>query len=777
LLVSQHPTVLKIQRYRCIDATMQDVARHSRPNWQRKLDLVAHRARRFVPLFEIGMLVVAVLIAILTYFAIMRGGVAVKPIGPASMALMLIANLIPAVTLLVLMGRRVAQGRAAKSPIGGRGRLHVRLVALFSLIAAIPMLLMVIFASLLFQYGVEVWYTDRARSMFENTVTLAQELYAEKQQRVMDETEAMATDISGVLAETPIDSRGFVDQFLFQVYRRELSEGAVLAITPKNGVQTLAVINPYERETGNWVPLEIAKKLTAERQTVFRDSGGRMEAITPLPNSKDLFLYGSRVADTETLTKAKRASVVLKNFDALIGQSRALQLRFNAALYFLTLLIVGIAVLTALRVADRLVRPVGELVSAARRVAAGDLSARVPGPKTRDEVGTLSNAFNRMTGRLSTQTQELVTANELLDRRRALIEAVLSGVSAGVIAVNAEGDIRIMNSSASTLLSVQRDTAPGVPLIRVVPELAALLDSEQREGIVQISTGDGARTLAVKVVRDEVGQVLTFDDITQQLSDQRRAAWSDVARRVAHEIKNPLTPIQLAAERLRRRFGKEIVSDPGTFERLTDTIVRQVNDLRSMVDEFSSFARMPKPVFGDESLVDIAREALFLHEVANPGINFRFDAPDPQPRLICDRRQLTQALSNVVKNGVEAIQQRFDEGEVVSGKIELVIQVEAAMTSLSVSDTGIGLPVERDRIIEPYMTTRAGGTGLGLAIVKKIIEEHMGEIRFADREGGGTTVTLAFDQEKQGALGRNDAEQDEGGKRDVPSELTRVRIG
>jgi two-component system, NtrC family, nitrogen regulation sensor histidine kinase NtrY len=236
--------------------------------------------------------------------------------------------------------------------------------------------------------------------------------------------------------------------------------------------------------------------------------------------------------------------------------------------------------------------------------------------------------------------------------------------------------------------------------------------------------------------------VLTFDDITQQLLDQRRAAWSDVARRIAHEIKNPLTPIQLAAERLKRRFGGEITSDPETFGRLTETIVRQVGDLRRMVDEFSSFARMPKPVFRPESLVDIARQALFLHEVAHPAIRFELDVPDIAPAMVCDRRQLGQALTNIVKNAVEAVEQK---GENKSGSITMQIAQAANKIRVTVSDTGIGLPADRERLVEPYVTTRTRGTGLGLAIVKKIVEEHLGIMSFEDRPGGGAIVALEFD--------------------------------
>jgi two-component system, NtrC family, nitrogen regulation sensor histidine kinase NtrY len=754
-----------------MDATMPQASHSNRPRWRRRLDLLFIRLDRYAPQITAAVIVFAFGMAAATYF-VLASSSSTKPLAPATMASLLIANLLPAMALLVLLGRRIAQGRAEASPIGGRGTLHARLVALFSLIAAVPMLLMVIFASLLFQYGVEVWYTDRARGMFENAVTLTQQLYSERQQRVTAETEAMAKDVSSALAEVPLESRAFIDQFLFQVYRRELSEGAILAITPQNVVQTLAVINPYERPTENWVPAEIARKLRTERKTIFRDSGSRMEALTPLPGRPDLFLYGSRVADNASIAKASRAMSVMRDYNALISQSRKLQLRFNIALYVVTLLIVGAAVAIALNVADRLVRPVGELVDAARKVAGGDLSVRVPGRKSRDEVGILANTFNRMTGRLSQQNQQLVHTNELLERRRALTEAVMAGVSAGVIAVDANGMVRLINESATLLLGTDRDTVTGLSLHDVVPELGQLLKSGERDGTVQATFSGTSRTLAVRLVKDEVGHVLTFDDITQQLLDQRRAAWSDVARRVAHEIKNPLTPIQLAAERLKRRFSKEIQSDPATFERLTETIGRQVGDLRRMVDEFSSFARMPKPVFAPESVVDIIREGVFLHEVANPGIRFEFKAPNPQPKLVCDRRQLSQAISNIIKNGVEAIQAKFEDGTDVTGKISISLATLDENLIISVSDTGIGLPTERDRIVEPYMTTRAGGTGLGLAIVKKIVEEHFGEIAFSDRKGGGAVVSVAFDQVKLANLliGRDIDQRPE---RDIPAELTR----
>jgi two-component system nitrogen regulation sensor histidine kinase NtrY len=297
----------------------------------------------------------------------------------------------------------------------------------------------------------------------------------------------------------------------------------------------------------------------------------------------------------------------------------------------------------------------------------------------------------------------------------------------------------------------------GESLASLAPELDAQLDAEAREDIIQFATGGEPRTLAVKRVRVEGGHVLTFDDITEQLLDQRRAAWSDVARRIAHEIKNPLTPIQLAAERLQRRYGGEITSDRPTFERLTGTIVRQVGDLRRMVDEFSSFARMPKPVFRTEDLAEVARQALFLHEVAHPDISFSLDTPEPPPMLICDRRQLGQALTNVVKNAVEAIQQKRETlGRSGEDRIDMRIRQPEGQLCVEVLDSGIGLPKERGRLTEPYMTTRVKGTGLGLAIVKKIVEEHFGSIEFDDAPGGGTLVRLVFDAETLARLRGNE---------------------
>ena len=711
----------------------------------------APRKRRLsvTPAVEAGVLFAAVAIAVISYFVISGERSPERLLSPPLVALLLVANLLPGVALLVLIGRRAARRRAALSTAGGEGQLHVRLVAIFSVLASVPTLLVAVIASLLFQYGVEFWVSDRPKSMIENAQALAQESYRQLLGYVDRETVAMAGDVATALNESSPESMQFRQVFAAQVYVRSLSEAIIFTVAADGQIQAIALVNPYERDLEKEINRGALKQLDQGKQSVADAQGDRIRSLTRIPGSGNLYLYAGRASGLGGISpQTERAAQVLADYRALVTRSRSLQLQFNIALLVLALFIVGIAVLVALRVADRLVRPVNELVGAARQVAGGDLTARVPERKSKDELGVLAGAFNQMTNRLQGQTNALVTANAQLESRRALIEAVMSGVSAGVISIGADRVVRLMNAFALALLRRSGEESVGIPLGAIAPELDALLDAPEREAVAQVTVGGEARTLAVKITSDEAGQVLTFDDITQQLLDQRRAAWSDVARRIAHEIKNPLTPIQLAAERLQRRYGKQIEGGEGVFSQLTDTIIRQVGDLRRMVDEFSSFARMPKPLFRRESLLDIARQSLFLHEVAHPTIRFDLDSPDEPPSLVCDRRQMGQALTNVIKNAVEAIEARGEGSALPQGEVALAISVEDdSRILLTVTDNGVGLPVERDRIVEPYMTTRSRGTGLGLAIVKKIVEEHCGTIAFSDHDGGGTVVTLCFDTE------------------------------
>ena len=681
----------------------------------------------------------------LTYYLLSGNVDSYSLLTPPIVALLLVANLVPAIALLVLLGRRVAKRRAAQSAIGSDGQLHVRLVAIFSIVASVPMLLVVIFASLLFQYGVQFWFSDGARGMLQNASDLARGYYEQNLREVSDETVTMADDLRNYLRESQVSSPRFAEGYIYQVVTRKLNRSAIIEVGKDGIARTAATVDPENRPARDMLWQDAVDRLGKGENIVVRVRPNQVEAVTLLYPDSKVYLYATRNAITTSFSNVGRAQKVIADYDQFAAQSRALQLRFNVFLFVGSLLLVGIAVYIALAVADWMVRPVNELVTAARRITAGDLSARVTSPQTRDEIGTLASAFNRMTQRLEAQTGALVAANSQLDERRAFIEAILSGVSAGVLSVDLSGVILLLNSSAAAILVEEGDDPVGQPLVQLSAELAEFVASDEQAGIVQVRAHGDLRTLAVTLTRDVSGHILTFDDITQQLSDQRRAAWSDVARRIAHEIKNPLTPIQLAAERLQRRYAEEVTSDRATFTRLTGTIVRQVGDLRRIVDEFSSFARMPKPVFRREAIGDIARHALFLHEVAHPDIRFTYEAEDPDIEMVCDRRQLGQALTNIVKNAVEAIEPKpqNEDGE-PRGRIQMRLARRGDDIVITVRDDGVGLPPERERILEPYMTTRSKGTGLGLAIVKKIVEEHQGEIRFDDAEGGGACVTLRF---------------------------------
>jgi two-component system nitrogen regulation sensor histidine kinase NtrY len=491
------------------------VTADSRPRWRRRLSVAVKRSR-FVPLIEIGTVLALLGIAAISYFIIARQGTPQSPLTPPLVAGLLVANLLPAIGLMVLVARRVAKRRAARSLIGGRGRLHVRLVALFSAIAAVPTLLVVIFASLLFQMGTDFWTSNRARGMMENTAAIARQGFTQELDRVDRETVTMASDVGGYLSQVKLDDPEFINAFANQVLVRNLSEAVMFSVGADGEIRSLALVDPYDRPLGSDITPSAIKALRAGKPSVTNVNKDRIGTVTALPIN-GLYLYAARAFDPELRNQFERAGAVLADYNALLDRSRVLQFRFNLALFLISLLIVGVAILIALKLADRLVRPVGELVDAARRVTAGDLSTRVPAQRVNDEVGTLGNAFNRMTRRLEEQTGALVTANSQLDSRRSFIEAVLSGVTAGVISVDRDRNIRLINSSAEDLLKIGQSAAMGQPLRRLAPELDAQLDSNEREDIIQFASGGEPRTLAVKRVKVEGGHVITFDDITDQL--------------------------------------------------------------------------------------------------------------------------------------------------------------------------------------------------------------------------------------------------------------------
>lgn len=719
-----------------------EINRRSSPRWLRRFTVAARRANIY-RLLEIVSLIVFAGMVWTTWMAFTNAPPTGALLPTRQVSILLIGTLIPAMALLVLFGRRLALRRAGEST----AKLHVRLVFFFSMVAAVPTLLVAGFAAVLFQSGVDFWFSGTSRGLMDNANDLAQGYYEQNQYQVADQTQAMAGDMRYYLEGGSLTDPGFADFYQLQVQGRDLNESAILQALPDGTLRTPAIVDLREGNEPARLPDSIFERLAEGEAVVVQADATRIEAVAPIDRESGVYLYNARNSEAVAFSQWKAAQSVVESYEVLTRRARALQLRFNLALFFVSLGLVGMAVWFALRFADRQVEPLTELVSAADKVGEGNYSLRVAGRTGADEIGLLNRAFNRMTAQIERQTDDLVTANQQLDNRRAFIETVLESISAGIISTDQEGRVLLMNSSAQEVLHGSKGPVPvGQPLGELAPQIAALVEEDLSSGIVSYNRDGELLTLAVSTLQTGEGAVITFEDITRQLLDQRRAAWSDVARRIAHEIKNPLTPIQLATERLKRRYRKQIESDGDLFDELTNTIVRQVGDLRKMVDEFSSFARLPKPVFRQEDAYDLVKQSLFLQEVSHSEIDFGLSSDGEEPvHIACDRHQFGQAMTNVLKNAVEAVSARAKDAEPdFRGKIAVELEYGADRLEIRVSDNGIGLPQDGERIVEPYVTTREKGTGLGLAIVNKIVEEHGGEMAFTANPGGGTCVSMSF---------------------------------
>ncbi|WP_226663750.1 ATP-binding protein [Alteriqipengyuania lutimaris] len=707
--------------------------------------VVASRRANLFRWLEIGAGVALAIMIVATWTAFAKTPDETQLLPTRQTSMLLVGTLIPAMALLVLLGRRLALRRAA----GSTARMHVRLVFVFSIIAAVPTLLVATFAAILFQSGVDFWFSDSSRGLMDSANNLARGYYEQNQVDVSQETRAMAGDMLYLLRERAADdlaNRDFLEDYNYQMQRREINESAILQAFPDGTVNTAVAIGLVEGNQPALAGEKALKKFADGAIEVVQANSMRVEAIIPIDREAGIYLYNARNNESLSFSQWEKATDVVARYQQLTERARALQLRFNLALFFVSLALVGFAVWFALRFADRQVEPLTNLVLAAGKVGAGNFALRIEGRTGADEIGLLNRAFNRMTAQLEAQTDDLMRANRELDERRAFIEAVLESMTAGIVSIDEDGTIQLMNTSARALLfdDASQD-GRGRGFAEISPQIAGVMEQGGDRGIVTLNRGADLLTLAVRIAPATGGKVITFEDITRQLLDQRRAAWSDVARRIAHEIKNPLTPIQLATERLKRRYRTKVGDDAALFDELTSTIVRQVGALRKMVDEFSSFARLPKPVFRDENALDLVRQAVFLQEVAHQNIAFTFDTPEDEVPLSCDRHQFGQAMTNVLKNAVEAVEARAaEEGEGFTGKIAVSIAPGDDVVDICVTDNGVGLPADRDRIAEPYVTTREKGTGLGLAIVTKIVEEHGGEMSFAPAPDGGTQVILRF---------------------------------
>ncbi len=654
------------------------------------------------------------------------------------------------IATVIWEARGIVRARMARVAAAG---LHVRIVGLFSLVATFPAILVAIVAMVTLERGLDPWFTGWIRELMQRTGQIAQS-YRELQCRTMvRETNLMAADLNRARVLFDADRKVFLD---FMSSRATfLGFPVAMIVEPTGALVERIDLRPIDRlqppTAGDVddVTDDDALCLVPREGNVFR-------AAVRLSSHGGRVLFVARAVDKEAVEFPAQAAEGIALYEALERKSLGTQVAFASMFALVSLIVLFSAVWFGLNFANRFVAPIRRLIYATGQVARGNFYVQVPIRRPEGDLAHLGETFNTMTSELRRQHDSLLAASDLMDRRRRFTEAVLAGVSAGVIGLDARGTDTNANPSAETLLGVSREELVGRDVGEVLPEIAELVAearaSRQRllQKQVQVTRRGRDRTVDVRVTSEQAkaedkGLVVTLDDITDLVSAQRTSAWADVARRIAHEIKNPLTPIQLSAERIRRKYGKVITTDREVFDQCTATIVRQVDDIKRMVDEFSSFARMPKPTMGEEDLAEIVRQVVFMMRIAHPDIRFDDEGAQGSLRGRFDRRLVSQAVTNIVKNATEAIA-AVPEAERGEPVIRVGVAEEGERLAIDVVDTGKGFPAEnRQRLLEPYMTTRDGGTGLGLAIVGKVFEEHGGGIELMDNPTGrGAWVRLWF---------------------------------
>jgi two-component system nitrogen regulation sensor histidine kinase NtrY len=691
--------------------------------------------RRFLAPFAVGL---ALLSTFLT-FVVLTGLTRIQPTPEVVISFLLINT----ATILLLVGiivREVWQVVQARRRGRAAARLHVQIVSLFSIIAVLPAVLVSLVANVTIDRGFDRLFSGPTRAVIQNSVIIARAYMQEHAQLIRGDILGMANDLNHARPLYDQDRRTFLELLTASAASRDLP-GAMLIdkddnILEKAQTSSRLVFAPPPAEFLNNVK-------ETEPEIAVLPEENYVGAVIRLRAFSDTFLYVARLLDPRVVAQLKQTEASAAEYAEI--ESRRLGIQVNFALMFavIALTILTASILIGLNFANWLVAPIRRLMSAASIVSTGDLQVQVPVHRSQGDLAQLGETFNKMTQELRTQRDELVSASDLIDSRRRFIEAVLSSASAGIIGVDTSGSVGILNRSAEKLIGHAESETLGHPLSDVLPELEDMMktarEGTQRlvQGQITISRDGHERNLSVRVSAEQTSQsrdsyIITLDDITELVSAQRTSAWGDVARRIAHEIKNPLTPIQLSAERIRRKFGKVITEDKAIFEQCTDTIVRQVDDIRRMVDEFSRFARMPKPVIEGEDVADTVRQAVFLMRVGHPDIDIVAEIKDEPLRAQFDRRLISQALTNIIKNATEAIEAVPAE-TLGKGRIDVIAARDNDDIVIDVIDNGIGLPkVSRARLLEPYVTTREKGTGLGLAIVGRVLEDHGGRIELHD---------------------------------------------
>lgn len=704
--------------------------------------------------------VVIALVSALVTFLILMGLTSIVPT-PGVVVGLLTGNGVAVLVLLGVIGWEVVRIMQARARRRAASRLLVRIVGLFAIVSVVPAIVVALVASLTLDRSLDRWFSTRTQDIVRTAASVAQTYVREHALSIRGDALAMGKDISRLKGLYDADRAKFDEIFTAQAALRNVPGAQII----KRDLSVVDRAN-LNTERAYLVPSNIAiGEATAEQPIIYLPSDADfVGAVVPLQNFDDLYLYVARPIDPRVIGYLRVTQDTLNDYRALEERRFNVQLAFALMYAVITLIVLFSAMWLGIKFSKWLVAPIRRLMAAAEGVAAGNLDVQVPVHKSEGDLATLGETFNTMTYELRSQRNDLLRASDQIDSRRRFTEAVLAGVGAGVIGLDADERVTILNRSAEKVLDLSEPEALGRKLADVVPETAPLLTEAERAGqrIVQgnitLQRGGRERIFAMRVTTEQSteedhGWVVTLDDITALIAAQRTSAWADVARRIAHEIKNPLTPIQLSAERLKRKYGRHITQDREVFDQCTDTIIRQVGDIGRMVDEFSSFARMPKPVVDAQDLAETIRQVVFLMRVGHPEVEFDTELPLALPARF-DRRLISQALTNILKNAAEAIEAVPPE---VRGQGRIRIKAEQSGEDLimDIIDNGMGLPKEkRSRLLEPYVTTREKGTGLGLAIVGKIMEEHGGSIELNDSpDGRGAWIRLRIREDGQPAGG------------------------
>jgi len=725
--------------------------------WSRRLNLLGR--------LEVLLSVLAVVSAIATYITMSQKSAPTEVTSGQTMRVLLAINLALLLALGVAIGRWFVRIWSSRKGMKAGSRLQAKVTGFFIAIAIVPPIIMTVFSALFLEFGIQQWFSEKIRFALNNSLEVAETYEIEHRVNIEKDMHKIA------FAYNQLNFTQQRDQITLQrvaetaLSTRLLSELVIIEQPVGEEGSILAGANDGLAFTTPRIATDLLTRASSGETVISANAeSNKVAGLIKLSGFfRPTYLYVSRDLSPKVLGYLSATRAAVADYDNLEGQRSDIQLQFNVVFIIIALLILLAAIWIGLWFSSRLVNPLSNLVDAADRVGQGDLNARVPTVSSGDEVGTLSRAFNRMTDQLAKHQDALIEANAEMDERRRFLEEVLEGVSAGVMGLKQDRSVFLPNRSALSLLNLSPEDLMEKDLTEVVPDFSNIIEQSEQsaegeaKGEVQIDVEGEIRTLMVRVFaerqKDNVigGYVVTFDDLTEQLADQRTAAWADVARRIAHEIKNPLTPIQLAAERLKRKYSSEIKTDVKVFGQCTDTIIRQVGDLRRMVDEFSSFSRMPAPIYGETDIADVTRQSIFLQEVAAPDIRFSSELDGNYDKIKCDGRLIGQALTNVLKNAAEAVEARVSKDQqsgsdaIEPGFVSTTLTQTEEKTVIKIEDNGLGLPVaQKARLMEPYVTTRSKGTGLGLAIVRRIMEEHGGSIRIADRTPLGARVVLTF---------------------------------